>query len=226
MKTEKIIAKYKTVLQRCFLFDGCDSDKIAGILKDRGEAAVFSPGETIFSPDNFRRAVGIILQGTAEAQKSGDNRVIVLNHFVPSMMFGAAAVFRNTKNYVGSVVAKSRCRVLFLTGQELEEMFREDYLLVHNYIAFLSQRIAYLNRKIDGFTKSSAQEKVILYLQERALARASDAAVNFSATLAARELGISRASVYRVLDNLVKDGLIAREGNNLRILDAAGLEVL
>ena len=171
MKKAWTLSKYEETLLQCFLFNGFDRERLVRALSGRGEIVVFAAGETIFSPDSFRRAVGIFLQGKAQAEKNTDGRAVVLNRFGPPMMFGAAAVFCPAKEYVTCVKAKTRCRILFLTDRELDAIFQEDFLAAKNYISFLSERIGFLNRKIDSFTKGSAEEKMALYLHDQCAGR-------------------------------------------------------
>ena len=120
MKAEAVWLKYEKVLLRCFLFSGFDAPRLSRVLSGRGEVLSFDAGQAIFSPHCFKRAVGIFLQGKAQAEKFAEGRTVVLNRFEPPMMFGAAAVFRQAQEYVTQVTAKTRCRVLFLTDEELD----------------------------------------------------------------------------------------------------------
>ena len=223
MKTDSKRPKYPEILLQCFLFSGFDKERLSRALSGRGEAVVFAAGETIFSPGRFRRAVGILLQGRAQAEKKADGRTVVLNRFQPPMMFGAAAVFRPAREYVACVTAKTRCRVLFLTDWELDAIFQEDFLAARNYISFLSERIAFLNRKIDSFTQGSAEEKMALYLHDQCVGRKGPFLIECSPTRLSRELSVSRATIYRVLDRFCQLGYIRRMGSQLQILDVQGL---
>ena len=152
MKKAWTLSKYEETLLQCFLFNGFDRERLVRALSGRGEIVVFAAGETIFSPDSFRRAVGIFLQGKAQAEKNTDGRAVVLNRFGPPMMFGAAAVFCSAKEYVTCVKAKTRCRILFLTDRELDAIFQEDFLAAKNYISReLSVSRATVYRALDRF---------------------------------------------------------------------------
>lgn len=223
VKTEAGWAKYEEVLLHCFLFSGFDVPRLSRVLSGRGEILTFRAGQTIFSPHCFKRAVGIFLKGKAQAEKAAEGRTVVLNRFEPPMMFGAAAVFRQAQEYVTQVTAKTLCQVLFLTDKELDAIFREDFAAARNYISFLSERIAFLNRKIDSFTKGSAEEKMALYLHDQCMGRSESFSIACSPTRLSRELGISRATVYRALDHFCQLGYIRRDGAQLHILDARGL---
>ena len=223
MKKEMLLPKYEDVLLQCFLFSGFSAERLALALSGRGEIVAFNAGQTIFSPHSFKRAVGIFLQGKAQAETAAEGRIVVLNRFQPPMMFGAAAVFRQAQEYVTQVTAKTRGRVLFLTDEELDAIFREDFDAARNYISFLSERIAFLNRKIDSFTKGSAEEKMALYLHDQCVGRTGHFSITCSPTRLSRELGVSRATVYRALDRFCQLGYIRRDGAQLCILNARGL---
>lgn len=223
MKTDPTLGKFEPTLLSCFLFHGFDTARLRRVLAGRGELARFSAGEAIFSPHRFKRAVGIFLLGKAQAEKNAEGRTVILNRFEPPMMFGAAAVFRQAQEYVTQITAKTKCLVLFLSDTELDGIFQEDFGAARNYIRFLSERIAFLNRKIDSFTQNSAEEKMALYLQDQCVGRSGEFSIRCSPTVLARELGISRATVYRALDRFSALGYIRRCGARLEILDPGGL---
>ena len=223
MKTDPTLGKFEPTLLSCFLFHGFDAARLRRVLAGRGELALFSAGEAIFSPHRFKRAVVIFLLGKEEAVKIAEGRTVILNRFEPPMMFGAAAVFRQAQEYVTQITAKTKCLVLFLSDTELDGIFQEDFGAARNYIRFLSERIAFLNRKIDSFTQNSAEEKMALYLQDQCVGRSGEFSIRCSPTALARELGISRATVYRALERFSALGYIRRCGARLEILDPGGL---
>lgn len=223
METRTSIAKKEEVLLHCFLFAGFTSPQLHQVLEHRGESVVFPAGSLIFGPNQFRKAVGILLQGQAQAETCAEDKTVVLNRFTPSMLFGAAAVFRQAQHYVSEIRAKTRCTVLFLTDTELEAIFQEDFRAAKNYLSFLSQRIAFLNRKIDGFTRSSAEEKLALYLHGQCVKKTNGALLPWAPTKLSQELGVSRVTAYRALERFCALGYLEKEGHQLRILDIQAL---
>ena len=86
-----------------------------------------------------------------------------------------------------------------------------------SYIAFLSQRIRFLNRKIDSFTAPSAREALLRHLLE--IHRDGAAEITGGYSQLARTLNIGRASLYRALDALEAEGCIRRDGKCITILE-------
>ena len=53
---------------------------------------------------------------------------------------------------VTRVIARSPCTALFLSRELVDELLMQDPRFARQYIAYLSDRIYFLNSKIDAFT--------------------------------------------------------------------------
>lgn len=133
------------------------------------------------------------------------------------MCFGAAAVFGGDKTYVSTITAKSDCSILFITETQLKSIFESYPITAVNYITFLSDRVRFLNNKLCVISCMSAEDTVLTYLLNSC---DSDGYANIpkNMTLFAKTLGLSRASLYRVLDNLEKSGNILKENKNIKVI--------
>ena len=182
----------RAVLAETFLFRGLDRAQLDAVLAGRGPE-VFARGQEIYSPHRFRRALGVLAEGEAVVEKDSG---AVLNLLRPGDCFGAAA--------------------LFLTDEELTAAFRAYPDMALAYIGFLSGRIQFLNRKIDSFTSPTAADAVWNWLVTHADEEGVAVAAGGLSALA-RELNIGRASLYRGLDQLEKEGRIVRTGATIRL---------
>jgi CRP-like cAMP-binding protein len=144
-----------------------------------------------------------------------------LNHLGPSDIFGAATVFFSEREAVSTVSAQTKCRILFIERSVLEKVMKNDFAVSSAYIAFLSERICFLNRKITGFTAKSADAALAGYLL-RAVGDTGVLTVNMSRM--ASILGIGRTTLYRAVDTLEQEGAIAYDGKKMRVLDREALE--
>ena len=102
----------------------------------------------------------------------------------------------------------------------LKTIIRNDFSVASAYIAFLSGKIEFLNRKIIAFTAKSADAALAGYLLENGSADAVPA--NMSRLAAT--LGVGRTTLYRAVDALVRVGCIAYDGKEIRILDRDALK--
>ena len=242
------------LLSRSMLFEGMEPGEIARLLEGRCELASFAKGELIYSPSRYRNCLGILLAGEAGITKSGqEGRQVAMNLLTPPMAFGAAALFQSGGEYVAEITALAPSRILFLSQERLEEIFRLDYGTARRYIAFLSGRIRFLNRKIDAFTTVGAPQRLAAFLADSAqpaYGRHPQAAAELRAgeraspepdgscrgagacwffpipkgvTGLSHTLNMGRASLYRAFDALAAQGLLRREGKVLWISDREAL---
>lgn len=212
-----------------FLFDEVRRDAMEKLLAREDVLSVsFQSGETIYDPQHYRRSMGIILSGSVEVYNNTGSHAVLLNILSAGQTFGVASLFYDAGFYISHIVAKGRCKVLFIPQDALLALFRDDMHAVTNYIAFLSGRIYFLNRKIDSFTRESAQQRLAMYLADAAVKTQQGIIVRlpFGMNKLAALLSIGRASLYRAMQALIDDGLIERKGRLIHILDLHTLSIL
>ena len=134
-------------------------------------------------------------------------------------MFGIANLFSD-EPYVSEIRAHGACRVFMISEEAIRHLLENDSAFLYRYLAFLSGRIRFLNRKIGYLTAGSAERRLALYLVS--LGRDSvrlDASISSLSEL----LDVGRASLYRAFDRLTEDGFLIKDGRNLTLLDADGM---
>ncbi len=206
-----------SVYDSLFLLDGLEQNEKCEIISAFPKAVAFAKGEIIYSSQKFSHALGLVISGTAVAVTNNAHKV-VMNKFTCGMCFGAAAVFGNNNEYVSSIIADTDSEILFITESALTEIFKAYPKTAINYIAFLSDKIRFLNHKLSVISCISAEDTVFKYLSSTA---DSDdyALLPKSMTELSRMLGIGRASLYRSLDSLEATGCIKRENNKIKVIN-------
>lgn len=176
----------------------------------------FQGGEVIYENDHTMAALGFIVSGGAEIVRTREGCDVYLRSMQSGDVFGAAILFSDTNAYVTRVRAKGKTRVVFLPQAAAEKLMLDCPRAALGYIAFLSEKIRFLNAKLATFTAGSATEKLENYLRQNA-----DADGVFvpkvSYSRIADALGLGRASLYRAIDDLAADGIIRKEEKNIII---------
>lgn len=210
-----------------FLFKNAGADLTDRVLRDkRCELAEYPRGAVIYSAENYRRSVGYILDGAIRVSKTAqDAHRYIMNTLNPGSCFGAAAVFCDCGDYVTVLEALAPCRIVFFPQALLESLMTESPAAAMNYVAFLSDRIRFLNGRIQGLISASAGEALAGFLLDAAAEASGVTTVRLGSSLSALadRLNIGRSSLYRALGELERLALIARDGRNIRILDPDGL---
>ena len=205
-----------SVYDSLFLFDGLNPEEIDEIIPSLPPAVKFNKGELIYSSQSFTRAIALVISGAAKAETNNAHRV-VMKRFLPGMCFGAAAVFGG-EAYVSRITAETETEVPFITEDILISLFEKYPKTAINYIAFLSDKIRFLNNKLSVLSCPSAESAVLKYLVSAA-DKDGYAVIPENMTMLSKMLGLGRASLYRSLDSLEKNGNIIRENNKIKVIN-------
>ncbi len=215
-------------LKKIFLFENVPDALIQALQsRDDVKSREFTKGESIYDPVHYQRCLGIILHGSVEVYNTDGQHRVLLNVLTAGQTFGVATIFYDAGFYVSHIVAKTRCEVLFIPQEALRSLFSQSIQAVENYIAFLSGRIYFLNRKIDSFTKESAEQRLAMYLADQAQSSEDGLVIlPFGMNKLAELLSVGRASLYRAEQALCEKGLIERKGRSILVKDLDKLALL
>lgn len=205
------------LIKSCFLFSEMDNEELTCFLESE-ECFVcsFLKGESISKED---QGVGILLSGKASALYSDKG---FLKTFSKGEIFGAASVFSKADSEPFSKMkAINNCRVFFVTKNGVEKLICSDSEISLKYIAFLSDRVAFLNYRILTFTAKETISRVAKYLLDNCDENFVCKNINFSAL--AKSLDIGRASLYRAKNELIELKAIAANKKDIIILDRDAL---
>lgn len=186
-------------------------------------ARTFEAGAVIYDVHAFAKCLGVVLSGQVDAYKNAEepSRRVLMNTLYAGQVFGAAALFVDTPDYVTQIVARKKSRVLFVPQAALRTLFAAYPQAAENYIAFLSERIVFLNQRIDAYTAPTAQGKLAAYLAEHACVCPDGSArvdLPFGMNKLAQALGIGRASLYRAMEAMQQAGWVTRDNRTVTVL--------
>lgn len=218
---EKDRKKYYKTIENVFLFKDAERSFILDAVNDeRSEWLRFKKGSELYCYHDFKNSLGIILKGRISVNKNRHDEGSVLINFLKSGdAFGGAAVFSKADEYIASLKAESDCAILFMPRELLCDLFEKSNAIMMNYIAYLSDSLVFLNKRLDLFTSGGAEERVAEYIRINSITDENGCSVlpDFSFSRLADYLAIGRASLYRILNDFEKQGLIKKEGKKIYI---------
>lgn len=216
---EEIIKK----LRRHTLFENVDFNLLSSFLSGNGiHTESFKSGEEIYSPKRKEKFLGFMLNGEASVYSSDENRSVLLRKLEEGDTFGVSNLFDENVEFVSIIVAKRSSQILFFTASSIEKLLSESGEFRMSYIKFLSQRICFLNQKIFCFTAGSPERRLAVFLCSQCENGRLDVTLN--ANSLSEMLNVGRASLYRAFEKLTSEGLIAKDGKSITVLDKSGLE--
>lgn len=209
----KITEEMKTHLRSSFLFAGLPSFDEKAESEMLAKTEFFAKGECVYESTRFQSALGIIVSGAVRITTSDEENRVILRDMSAGETFGAAALFGAGECYVSKIHAKTACAVVFIGEEALTVLFEKYPAAARNYIAFLSSKIRYLNRKISELSLKGADARLLGYMKAHAGA-CGEVDMPKSMSLLASTLGIGRSSLYRALEKLEAGGYISKKENS------------
>lgn len=192
----------------CFLFNGLSKIQTQDILAVLGEPLTVKKGNELYR----NGCLGLLVTGKGSIRRVGDDGHSVTVRTVGSgEVFGSASVFGSWKEGKSSITALCDCRVYYISEELLKKIMTDYPEVSFNYISYLTDRIRFLNCRVDTFSADNTGGRLYEYLISTA--RDGKADISFGMAELARRLNIGRTSLYRGLDALEQSGLITREKN-------------
>ena len=182
----------------------------------------YSEGEIICSPNVEKSEIGIIIHGSARAHSGDSTDHTLLRTLHAGDMFGIANLYADDEPFPSLIIAKESCFVLRIDGHAFKDLIEHEPTVLRKYLTLQSKKIVYLNRKIMTLTAGDAEKKLAVFLLEREDTMPNSPIRSMSDL--ANLLGMGRASLYRAIDSLIKNGLIEKESKYLKIRDRLLLE--
>ncbi len=211
-----------SLISGSFLFRGTPPQFVSEAVEDpRCALQRFQKGQVIYDLHDYRRDIGLILTGRVQVEKfPPDGGSFLMNTLVPGSLFGAAAAFCDEREYVTRLTAVRDSRIVFFPQELLTDLMRRDFTVAENYIRFLSDRIRFLNNKIGGLLISGAGTTLRHWLVNNTTQSEGSLYVDVDVSMSALAgmLHMGRASLYRAIEELEREGLIKREGRRIYIL--------
>lgn len=215
----ELTAEEMVLLSRCPLLLGADEalvQRVAGT--EDAWVQDFADGEVLYQPHRFLRCLGLLLVGQVRVT----NGTLSVSTLEAGELFGAAALYNDAPDYATTLTAHTPCRAIFFPQATVDRLLGEESTLRRNYLRYLSGRIRFLSGRLQSVTQAGSEGKLARYL----LANVKEGSVNISATDLARQLGLSRASLYRAFEALEKAELIQRTGKTISVPSLPALQAV
>lgn len=180
-------------------------------------------GQIVSDRQKNEEILGLIMEGSMDVYSIAlDGREILLSQLERGDCFGVVNLL--TKTELPTVL---RCRtdttLVIIPKCQLFSAMEKNSELALRYAGFCNRKMQFLIRRIEFLTMQSGRKKLVQYLLE-VPGKGGRFGKNVSRDELASILGISRASLFRELSVLTKQGLIALRGSEICLLKPDELE--
>ncbi len=209
-------------LFRCFLFAPLsEKERKEALVAANPLSVAFSAKEVIVKAGTPFPYLGYIAKGEATVSRVGEKHAVTLSILKEGDLFGASALFGNSTRFPTNVTAKTNGALLLIEQAAVEELLVRFPSLAKAYVSYLSEKIRFLNRRLDVLAGRSTEEKVAAFLLHNT---ERSNALPVQKTALSSLLGLGRASLYRVLDSLEEQKIIRSSRSEIEILNKKELE--
>lgn len=183
--------------------------------------------EHVFNSLTSTKFIGIVLSGKVNIERILPyGKLILMSTKKSGELFGEVAVFSEANNYPCNVVSKTESSILLFSKDEFFKLLTLDNSILKNFLKIISNQAFYLNSKVESLSFGTTKQKVAFSLLNNFNPeKNSTIKLPYSKKVWADNLNISRASLYKTLDELCESSIISMDKANLiHIIDFSKLE--
>ncbi len=189
------------------LFKGADISRASGrFIKD------FKRGEEISEVQNGFDCVGVILSGSASVSSSETGAVSISR---VGTEFGICNIFVSDKMPT-KLYARVHTKVLFIPKDEFASLLSSDNALMYRYVKLCNEKMVYLAKKLRLISVVGSVPRLACWVEMNSI---GNEAKIVSKDELARQLCISRASLFRAISDLEKQNVIDALSDKIIVKD-------
>lgn len=204
----------ENVLNESELFAGTDISSCMGQM-----VKTFKRGEEISEVQNGFDCVGVILSGSASVSSHGGGSVSISRS---GAEFGICNIFVS-ESMPTTLKARVQTKVLFIPKDEFARLLASDSSLMYRYIKLCNEKMVYLAKRLRLISVSGSVSRLAVWLDMNSI---NNEAKIISKDEWARQLCLSRASLFRAISKLEDDGIITALTDKVIIKDVQRLKTL
>lgn len=193
-----ITSAVAAALQSSELFCGLDPAQIRG-----GFVREFRRGDAVSETQDGVDCVGVVVSGSLNVAAQEGSSVSVMKR---GCEFGICNIYVRERMPT-LLKARVQSEVFFIPKEELIRLLAADTELMSRYIRLCNEKMIYLAARLRLISISDCTERLMYYLKTKAVD--GEVRLTISKDELARQLGISRSSLFRALSALEADGRIA-----------------
>jgi len=181
-------------------------------LESLGEVQAFNAGDILLRESEVSSQLYVLLSGKLKVFASqGNRREVVYNTLHPGEYFGELAFDGGPRSASVRALEASRC--LVLTADTLHELVRTEPEFAIHLITKLMRLLRRSTQKLKSLALDDVRSRVLSLIEEEAINEGGVRHLPKSLTQRdiAHRIGATREMVNHVLQDLARDGFVARD---------------
>ena len=220
---------YADVLGENYLFRKLMPQEIGEIIRNiHHQVKQYNKGDLIASSGDECNNLMIIVKGAAVGEMMDfQGRVLRIEKLQAPDTIATAFIFGDNNRLPVDITAVEETRLLLIQKQDLTDLFRQNEIVLKNYLDIISNRTQHLSKQIRLLGLQTIKGKIAHYLLEQVKRNNSfDLALPNTQNELSEMFGVARPSIARVFREMHEEGIIHAKGKNVKIQDKGRLSKL
>lgn len=200
--------------------------ELKNFFDDNGEVVDFVPGDIIYKEGSRSNKIYLILKGLVKGHSmDADGKELTTSLYRADDFLGFTS-FLNNVPYQESATALEQVKLAGISKENLREILGKNKDISLELMELFTQNITIIKAQLLQMAYSSVRKKTAQTLLQFAeiMKTKTDEPIKISRNDLASVAGIATESLIRTLSGFKKEGLIAIEGRNIRIMELEALQ--
>lgn len=168
----------------------------------------YKTGDLVVSAGDPCRSLMLLTQGVVETRMCGANgREVVIDQLKSPTLLAPAFLFAEDNTIPVEVTMHTDGTVWYINREAFFQFMTRHPHVLRAFLQTLSARSRFLSSKVKGFAVKGLRDRVLDHIRQHGAIT--------SVAKTAEVLGVARPSLSRVISELLDEGLLSREGNDI-----------
>jgi CheY-like chemotaxis protein len=201
-------------------------NELKNFFDENGEINNFAKGETIFQEGSHSHKIYLILKGVVKCHSMGEDGKELITSLYRTDDFLGFTSFLNNIPYKESASAIEDVELAGISKEDLKPILEKNHTISLELMELLTNDITEIKAQLLQMAYSSVRKKTAQTLLQFAeiMNQKTQDPIKISRNDLASVAGIATESLIRTLSGFKKEGLIAIEGRNIRIMELKALQ--
>ena len=211
------------------LFQGLSEDLLETISR-KALLRTYRAGEAVVNEEDPVRSLSVVLDGQVKLSKSSaEGREQTLTLLGPGDPFGLCTAFASN-DFPASAVTLKKTTILTIPGSAVEDIVRQEPMLLLNIIRVLSLRLKDTMRLVESLALKEIPQRVASFILHDLAKQDTGSQCSLELAITHRELakiiGATPEALSRALKKMSEDGLLRVDGRMITVYDRKALKEL
>ena len=195
-------------LKRFPLFGACTNEELQELLQSPHRREEYQAGDLVVSAGDPCRSLMLLTEGTVETRMCGDNgREVVIEQMNAPKILAPAFLFAEDNTLPVDAYMHTDGVVWYINQKAFFQFMTIHPHVLRAFLQTLSARSRFLSSKVKGFAVKGLRDRVLDHIRQHGAIT--------SVAKTAEVLGVARPSLSRVISELLDEGLLSRDGNDI-----------